>query len=110
MIIAKFVGHNSKVAFLKQKKELKNLDKETYKNDVFANEDLTAKRAALARPARQWKKSKQISDTWTRDGVVFVKSKEGDITTFTRECKLSDYEDTLPEPEPEEEPQEEPVA
>ena len=102
VIIAKFDGHNSKVAYLKEKKELKNLDKKKYKNAVYVNEDLTSKRAALARRARQLKKDKRITDTWTRDGVVFMKLKDGSIDSLTREYKIAEYEDTLPWPEPEE--------
>ena len=105
-IIAKFVGHNNKVAYLKMKQELKNLkdvNEEFYVNDVYVNEDLTAKRAAMAKRARQFKKAKRISDTWTRDGMIFIKAKDGKIDTFTREEKLAEYEENLPPPpEPEE--------
>ncbi|XP_070209670.1 uncharacterized protein [Littorina saxatilis] len=41
---------------------------------VFINEDLTRTRASVAAKARQLKRDKKITDTWTRDGVIFVKS------------------------------------
>ena len=87
-IIAKFVGHNHKVAYLKQKQELKKLPEDkpdVYVNDVFVNEDLTSKRAGMAKRARLMRKAKRISDTWTRDGVIFIKLKDGTIDSFTRD-------------------------
>ena len=94
-IIAKFVGHNHKVAYLKQKQELKKLPEDqpdVYVNDVFVNEDLTSKWAGMAKRARLMRKAKRISDTWTRDGVIFIKLKDGTIDSFTREDKLMEYE------------------
>ena len=87
-IIAKFVGHNHKVAYLKQKQELKKLPEDkpdVYVNDVFVNEDLISKRAGMAKHARLMRKAKRISDTWTRDGVIFIKLKDGTIDSFTRD-------------------------
>ena len=98
-IIAKFVGHNHKVAYLKQKQELKKLPEDNpdvYVNDVFVNEDLTSKRAGMAKRARLMKKAKRNSDTWTRDGVIFIKIERWPIDSFTREDKLIDYEEKLP--------------
>ena len=37
---------------------------------IFVNEDLTARRASLAFLARQAKKAKRITDSWTADGRV----------------------------------------
>jgi exosome complex exonuclease DIS3/RRP44 len=52
---------------------------------VFINEDLTRERAKIAAKARELKREKSISDTWTRDGAVFVKRTDSNIfkvTTF----------------------------
>ena len=40
---------------------------------IFINEDLTRIRAHVAAKARQLKRDQRISDTWTRDGFIFVK-------------------------------------
>ena len=50
---------------------------------VFINEDLTKTRATIAWEARTLKRERKISDTWTRDGVIFVKKVETGIQSFT---------------------------
>ena len=40
---------------------------------IFINEDLTRIRAHVAAKARQLKRDQIISDTWTRDGFIFMK-------------------------------------
>ena len=60
----------------------------------------------MAKRARLMRKAKRISDTWTRDGVIFIKLKDGTIDSFTREDKLIEYEEKLPPPPPAEDEQE----
>ena len=71
-IIAKFVGHNYKVKFLRNKKKLHDSEIPG-RADVYVNEDLTSKRAGWAKQARTWRRQKKVKDTWTRDGVLFIK-------------------------------------
>ena len=40
---------------------------------VYINEDLTRTRAEAAAYSRDLKRRKLIDDTWTRDGVVYLK-------------------------------------
>ena len=70
-IIAKFISHNYKVELLKNKSKLKKKCK-----DVFINEDLTQRRMRWAQRARTLRKEGKIQDTWTRDGVIFIKYKD----------------------------------
>ena len=46
---------------------------------VFMNEHLTRKNPALARMARQFQKSGNILNTWTRNCKVFVKMRTGQV-------------------------------
>ena len=41
---------------------------------VYINEDLTRRRAALAKETRQLKRSRQINDCWTFNGKVVLKT------------------------------------
>ena len=43
--------------------------------NIWINEDLTARRAYLLFQARKMKKSKEIIDCWSNDGNVLVKNK-----------------------------------
>ena len=80
-IIAKFIGHNNKVELLKHKKNLRTIgemDSEGKpKHPIFINEDLTKTRVNWAQRARTMKKAGKITDTWTRNGIIFIKWKEG---------------------------------
>ena len=84
-IICKFTSHKHKLALLTKKKKLKDVDvQDIFGADaIFLNEDLTKQRAQLAKHARALKKKKLIADTWTRDGVIFVKSHNGNINRHT---------------------------
>ena len=84
-IICKFVSYQAKLALMRRKKKLKTLDvKKVFKTDsIYINEDLTKDRARLAKTARDLKKSGKILDTWTRDGVIFVKTPSEAIERIT---------------------------
>ena len=92
-IIVKFVSHNYKVAFLRKKKDLRQLGRG---EPVFVNEDLTKTRAGMAKRARDLKRAERLTDTWTRDGVVFVKKTDGTIERFTRVPAFAEMERNLP--------------
>ena len=93
-IIAKFVGHNHKVNVLKNKNKLRKRQG-TNRPAVFVNEDLTKTRADLAKRARKLKSDGKISDTWTRDGVIFLKLKEGQIVRVNRDHELTKIENSF---------------
>ena len=102
-IIAKFIGHNHKVRILRHKKvlhELQDMEDETkqamkkkYK-DVYVNEDLTSKRAGWARQGREWKRAKKITDSWTRDGAMFIKHSDT-VSRVNSDKELFDLADEL---------------
>ena len=75
-IIVRFTTHNTKTSVMRSARKLKG-------THVFINEDLTKTRATIAREARTLKRERKISDTWTRDGVIFVKKGESGIQSFT---------------------------
>ena len=106
-IIAKFVGHNFKVNFMRNKRKLRKDDDEDDESvqdgppkppprpPIFVNEDLTSKRAGWAKKARGWRKSKKIKDTWTRDGVLFVKTNQDEIKRANCDRELDDLENDV---------------
>ena len=75
-IIVRFTTHNTKTSVMRSALKLKG-------THVFINEDLTKTRATIAWEARTLKRERKISDTWTRDGVIFVKKGESGIQSFT---------------------------
>ena len=48
---------------------------------IFVNEDLTKVRGTIAWEARALRRDGKIVDTWTRDGLIFVKVGENNIKT-----------------------------
>ena len=91
-IIAKFVGHNFKVKLLKNKNKLRG---NRGRQKIFINEDLTAKRAKWAKRARGWKKDGKVKDTWTRDGILFVKMSNDAIERINSDRELQRLDDKL---------------
>ena len=75
-IIVRFTTHNTKSSVMRSARKLKG-------THVFINENLTKTRATIAWEARTLKRERKISDTWTRDGVIFVKKGETGIKSFT---------------------------
>ena len=59
--------------------KLKNHNQHHRDEQVYINEDLTSKRAALAYKARSLKKENKINDCWTYTGRVLVKTNTGMI-------------------------------
>ena len=55
--------------------------------NIFINEDLTKTRATLAWKSRILKREKKIRDTWTRDGMIFIKNNQDEIRTLTSDAE-----------------------
>ena len=84
-IIVKLVTHNKKVEIMKARKKLKD-------SDLSINEDLSQVRGKLAFLARGLKRKKKIQDTWTRDGVIFIKLTDDSVKRCSTE---SQYETVI---------------
>lgn len=65
-VIMRFINRKHKTALLKQGRKLKG-------TNVFINEHLTRKNAAIARHARLLRKQGKIQGTWTSNCKVFIK-------------------------------------
>ena len=93
-IICKFLSYQGKLALMSKKKKLKSLDtKSLFKAEkVYINEDLTNTRAKLAKRMRDIKKQGLIVDTWTRDGVIYIKTPSEKIVRVTCEADLRIHE------------------
>ncbi|KAK2161125.1 hypothetical protein LSH36_121g13042 [Paralvinella palmiformis] len=72
-ILVTFVSNNAKSQFMMSRKKLKG------SGVVYVNEDLTRARALLFSQPRSLKQQKQIEDTWTMTGAIFVKLFDGNI-------------------------------
>jgi hypothetical protein len=61
---------------------------------IFVNDDLSKQRSILAAKARGLKKDDRIGDTWSNDGVIFIKvkhpSNEGKILRATTDDQMDD--------------------
>ena len=58
---------------------------------MFINEDLTARRAALARNTRTLTKERKLSDCWTTGGNVVVKELDSNIRQVKTLADLKKY-------------------
>ena len=96
-ILVKLTSYRHKLALMKARAGLRNADSKKlfpslkwpappqssqplsqsshvpFATRIFINEDLTKPRAELAKKARGLKKANKTTDTWTRDGVIFIK-------------------------------------
>lgn len=75
-IIVKFTSYKSRTNFIKGRKHLRES-----KSNIFLNEDLTKFRKELAYECRSLKKNTNstVSQTWSRDGKIFVKDNQEKI-------------------------------
>ena len=85
------VGFRSKVVrdeVFRARVNLK-LHNSTHKDQqIFVNEDLTAKRDKLAFLARKLKRETKIADCWTHTGRVLIKTHDGKVTEILSERDL----------------------
>ena len=102
-IIARFASRRIKVRVMEVKKRLKrnrqsddSADEEededlsaSFPGPVFISDDLTQRRARLAKKARDMKNAKQLSDTWVFDGRVFPKNLHGRVREIKNEQILN---------------------
>ena len=71
-IIIRFTNRKQKISLLKQGRKLSG-------TNVFLNEHLTQKNAQIARHARILRKKKEVKDTWTTNGLVFIRQKDDSV-------------------------------
>ena len=64
----------------------------TDQHQVFVNEDLTQRRAALAAATRQLKRNKAIADCWTYNGKIVVKTLANAIKIISTQAELSTFQ------------------
>jgi hypothetical protein len=90
--IAKFIGHNYKTRLLKNKNKLRESTPQIH---VFLNEDLMKTHVNLAKRARNLKMDGKISDTWTCDGVIFMKHKNEKVERITKDGEMTLLESSI---------------
>ena len=76
-VLVKFSSYQSKMLLMRNRKQLRE-DSFPVK-DIYINEDLTKSRAALLYQARLMKKKAIISDCWSYDGKILIKTTKGKI-------------------------------
>ena len=90
-IIARFRSERLRDAVYRSRFNLKTYNDTHRECKIFINEDLTARRAALARNTRSLKKERKLSDCWTTGGNVMVKELDGKIRQVKTEADLKKY-------------------
>lgn len=84
-IILKFTSYAARRRVMKARKQLKDVNGP---HRLYINEDLTRKRAALAKLARDAKGKRKIKDTWVYNGKIFLKLKDDSVKVVTDASKL----------------------
>ena len=74
-ILVKLATHHYKTMVYKARSKLKG-------TRTFINEDLTKSRAHVAKISRQLLKDKKISNCWTYDGNIFIKTLNDDVKKY----------------------------
>ena len=85
-VLVKFTTYRAKEKIMKSKKDLPT--------HISINEDLSPYFSKLAYEARCYKRSREIADTWTYDGRVYVKPTARDRATVV--SSLDELQDILP--------------
>lgn len=79
-IVIRFTSRKSRNSVMLQAKKLKG-------TSVYINEHLTKKNGTIAREARLLKKQKKIVATWTRNGNIWIRVKEGSQAKMVKDLK-----------------------
>ena len=61
-------------------------------HQVFVNEDLTQRRAALAAATRQLKRNQKIADCWTYNGKIVIKTLANAIKIISTQAELNTFQ------------------
>ena len=88
-VILKFTNYGAKRRIMQARKSLRDHAAgggERY----YINDDLTKKRASVARVAREARKRKTIKDTWVYDGRIYIKLNSDVIKVANTELALKD--------------------
>ena len=75
-ILVKFISYRAREAVMNARKHLPR--------GTYINEDLTGATSRLAYQARELERANQISDTWTYDGRVYIKTTQATRGTVVR--------------------------
>ena len=84
-VIIKMATYRARARIFKERAKLRHCP-----DRIFINEDLTKLRSNLFRKARQHRKDGKLSDCWTYDGNILVKTSNGKIVRVTDEEQLQD--------------------
>ena len=84
-VIVKFLSYKSREKVLRAASKLPMAGEKS--RGVFINEDLTKDRSKVFSIARQLKKSSDIQDCWTHDGVIFIRDFKAVTRAFDNPSK-----------------------
>ena len=90
-IIARFRSERLRDAVFRGRFNLKTYNEKHREKMIFINEDLTARRASLARQTRSLKKDRKVTDCWTTGGNVMIKELNNKIRQVKSESDLKNY-------------------
>ena len=93
-ILVKFVSYQTRQLIFKAKKKLRVIQD----HRVYINEDLTQIRQELLYNARKLKRMNKISDCWTYDGRVLVRTKDGRVVSIRDEHSFDRFQEPIASP------------
>ncbi|KAK6176271.1 hypothetical protein SNE40_010210 [Patella caerulea] len=65
------------------------------RHPIYINDDMTKQRASIAFRARLLLKEKRISQTWCSDGIIFVKTRNGDTKLIRNQTEFGTLLESL---------------
>ena len=87
-LLVKFLNYGSREKVLKGRSKLKG-------SGIYINEDLTKSRSEIASKCKSLKKEKKITNTWIRDGTIFVKRIDDRVIRINSSRQLSLFVSSL---------------
>ena len=89
-IVVRFKSENTRDVVLKARFRLKEHNEQHRDARIYINEDLTVRRATLARECRALKRTGKLNECWTTSGNVMVKDNQNKIRQIRSAADIQD--------------------
>jgi exosome complex exonuclease DIS3/RRP44 len=89
-ILVKFMSYQTRQLVFRARRKLRD-DPELEPLNIYINEDLTRLRDELLFKARQLRNRGMVSECWTYDGRVLIKTRQGKVKPVANEAALNEF-------------------